>query len=140
MIFQTQFGSHRVVDLDFDADVNPSCTHQSFAKQTDINLIMARYQKTGIVEHLNVHNGEYGDYLSADDYHASVNAVLAAQDCFMSLPSSIRSRFENDPAKFLAFVDDPKNVDEMINMGLATARPDSSISTDVVSSVQGSDV
>jgi len=29
-------------------------------------------------------------------------------------------RFENDPAKFLEFVNDPKNDEDLIKMGLAT--------------------
>jgi phage internal scaffolding protein len=37
---------------------------------------------------------------------------------FNDLPSSIRSRFGNDPAAFLDFVNDEGNADEMIKLGL----------------------
>lgn len=115
--FQTAFGSHRPDDLHFGED-EVSLTHQSMKDECDINLIMARYQSTGLIEHVNQFEGNYGDFMDATDYHSAMNEVLAANDAFASLPSSIRERFSNDPAQFLDFVHDDKNRDEMIKMGL----------------------
>lgn len=104
----------------------PSLTKQSFKDECDINNIMKKYQKTGLVTHLASFSGQYGDFTSAEDYHASFNKVLEAQDMFMTLPSSVRSRFENDPAKFLEFVHDPKNQTDLVKLGLAKERPSAS--------------
>lgn len=95
-----------------------SRTKQSFAAECDINNIMKRFEKDGLVLHVNKFDGQYGDFTNAPEYHDAVNKVLAADDMFMSLPASLRTRFENDPGRFLAFVADPANVREMQSLGL----------------------
>lgn len=98
----------------------PSLTKQSHMKECDINLIMAKWEKTGILEHRNTHEGSYGDFTSAPgDYQESLNAVLDAETMFSELPSKIRRRFGNDPGQFLDFVQDPDNADEMVSLGLS---------------------
>lgn len=97
-----------------------SLTHQSMADECDINRIMAKFQKTGILDHRNSFEGQYGDFTNApEDYHSSMNAVLSAETMFKSLPSSVRKKFQNDPGQFIDFVGDPANKKEMISMGLA---------------------
>lgn len=96
-----------------------SRTKQSFKGECDINTIMARYQKTAVIEHFNQHQGRYGDFTTELDYQSCLNQVLEAQDMFMTLPSSVRKTFENDPGKFLAFASDPQNLEKMASMGLA---------------------
>lgn len=99
-----------------------SLTHQSMAPECDINRVMERWQKTGVLEHRNTFEGQYGDFTDTpSDYHASMNAVVRAEEMFSSLPSSIRKRFANDPGNFLDFVGDPENHSELIKMGLANA-------------------
>lgn len=96
----------------------PSRTKQSFRDECDINSIMSKWQKHGVLTHLNRFEGSYGDFISAEDYHTSMNQCVAANDAFMSLPSKLRERFLNDPARFLSFVQDPGNRDEMMELGL----------------------
>ncbi len=96
-----------------------SKTLQSPTAETDINFIMKKYEKTGLITHLSTHKGKYGNFLPAVDYHEAANSLILANDMFMSLPAGIRTRFDNDPAKFLEFAQDPENVDELIEMGLA---------------------
>lgn len=110
----------RKVVLEFP---NPSKTHQSFKDECDINRIVARYQKTGLLPQVNS-QPQYGDFCTSDDYQTSMNKVLHAQNSFMSLPAKVRARFENDPAKFLDFVYDPENAQELVSLGLATKRDD----------------
>ena len=38
----------------------------------------------------------------------------------MALPAQIRSRFENDPAKLIDFLDNSENLDEAIKLGLVS--------------------
>jgi len=99
--------------------VGPSLTKQSFANECNINHIMKKFQKSGLVDHLNENKGEYGNYIGYEDYHTSMNKILAADIAFSSIPSSIRANFNNDPAKFLEFAQNPENLDELIEMGLA---------------------
>lgn len=95
-----------------------SRTKQAFKDECDINRVMKKYEKTGVITHVNRFSGRYGDFISAPDYQAACNAVLAAQDMFMTLPSKVRARFENDPRAFLEFAQNPDNVDEMRELGL----------------------
>lgn len=97
---------------------DPSLAKQSFQKECDINTIMSKYQKTGLISHVAKHQGSYDDLPTQIDYHASQNAIIAADAAFASLPSSVRSQFQNDPAAFLDFAQDPSNEDEMREMGL----------------------
>lgn len=92
-------------------------TKQSFADECDINQIMAKYQKTGAIAHVNQHGANYGD-CTGQDFFESMLLIKTAQDMFDGLPSSIRTRFANDPAQFLDFVQDANNEEEMRKLGL----------------------
>ncbi len=118
MVFITAYGDHDASQFGLDFSDEVSLTHQSMSADCDINNIMQRYEKTGVLEHVNNHQGDYGDFVSADDYHASMLKVIEAQDMFSSLPATIRSRFANDPAQFLDFVHNPDNRSEMASLGL----------------------
>ena len=76
---------------------------QAFKEECDINTIMKKYEKTGLIAHVNAHGGDYGDYLSVTDYHTAMTQITEAQEAFMSLPAKLRERFGNNPANFLAF-------------------------------------
>jgi len=93
-------------------------TKQADLKDCDINLIMRRYEKTGILPDLIVKNGRYGDFSEVPDYQEAVNIVKHADEQFQALDVTIRNRFANSPEQFLAFATDPKNMDELEKMGL----------------------
>lgn len=115
--------ARRVPRLPFNT-TGPSKTKQSMAPECDINNIMRRFEKTGILEHVSRHAGRYGDFTGAPaSYHEALNQVVDAQTMFLALPAKVRARFSNDPGEFLAFVSDPANVDELIRLGLANPRP-----------------
>jgi len=99
-------------------DLGVSLTKQSFTKECDINNIMAKYQKTGALDHVNKHEASYG-YATSEDFTSSMEIVARGQKMFAELPSSIRTKFDNDPSKFLDFVQDQNNLTEMQEMGLA---------------------
>jgi len=90
--------------------------HESAA--CDINNIMARYIRDGVIEHVKEYGGQYGDFTEVPDYGTCLRMVSEAEECFAALPAKVRSRFENDPAQFLDFVSDPANRNEMAIMGL----------------------
>lgn len=98
--------------------MKPSMTKQSFKAECDINTIMKKYEKTGLISHVAKHNGRYGDFLAAPDYLDAMVSVVQAQEAFSTLPAALRKRFGNDPAEFLDFVSNPANEDEMRKLGL----------------------
>lgn len=97
----------------------PSMTKQSFKDECDINNIMAKFERTALLEHVNQHQGNYGDFTDApQDYHEAMNQVIAADDMFQTIPAKLRAAFNNDPGEFLAFTNDPENLDRMRDLGL----------------------
>jgi len=101
----------------------PSMAHQSFKRECDINHIMAKYQKTGLADHVAIHQGDYGDLTDVPTYHDAMNKIISANESFSTLPSSIRKKFNNNPAEFLDFVSNSENREEMQNMGLIPKPP-----------------
>lgn len=100
-----------------------SRTQQSFAKECDINNIMAKFRKGGELTHLAKHDPQYGDFTTELDYQTACNRVLDAQADFGALSAEIRKRMDNDPAKFLAFMADPENLEEARELGLVDPAP-----------------
>ena len=86
-----------------------SLTKQSFAKDADINNILASYSKTGILANANTQIPLFGDFTNVPDYQTSLNMVNDANQRFSQLDARVRDRFGNDPAKLLAFLSDDSN-------------------------------
>lgn len=110
------------VNLDDKGEKVPTRTQQQFKAECDINNIMAKYKKTGVLPSLIKADPRYGDFSDVLDYQESLNIVMHANDQFAALSAKVRRRFDNDPAKFLEFTADPKNAEEMIDLGLATRK------------------
>lgn len=113
-------GSRRV-KLSFDDEV--SLTRQEFKDECDLNLVIKRFMKTpGGIEALQQAQGFIGgrflDVSEVPDYRTTRDYINRANEAFMRLPAPIRSRFANDPAAFLDFVDNPANLEELKQMGL----------------------
>lgn len=98
----------------------PSRTKQAFKDECDVNLILKKYQKTQLINHVNRTQGIYGDFSNVSDFHTATNAVMDAQLAFMDLPASIRKRFQNDPSQFIDFVSNDQNYGEAAELGLLT--------------------
>lgn len=111
-----KFGDRRSVKQHVGEETR---TQQNMASETDVNAIMRKYEKTGILSHVARYAGQYGDFSAVPDYKTGLEMIMAADEMFASLPARIRDRFGNDPAQFIAFAQDPENLDEMRKMGLA---------------------
>lgn len=115
MEIRTAYGPRYRVQINFPF---PSLTQQNFQAECNISTIMARFEKDGILTHYNTHKGQYGEFADVQDFQTSVNQVMAAESAFMTLPARVRSTFDNDPAKFLAFATNPQNAEKMTELGL----------------------
>lgn len=96
----------------------PSRTKQSFAEEADINTLVRRFNITGQIPQ-NVRPPLLEDFTDVFDFHSAQNALVEANRSFMRMPSSVRNRFQNDPAQFVEFCSNPENLEEMRKMGLA---------------------
>lgn len=101
-------------------DLGPTRTKQEFKDECDINNILRQYVTTGTFTHINRRQPQYG-YVDGHDFMDAMRIVTEGQNMFADLPSHIRKRFGNDPAEFLAFVQNPDNAAEMASMGLREA-------------------
>lgn len=100
---------------------DPSLTDQQWQKSCDVNTIIAKYKKTGEIKHLAAHQGQYADLSELPDLLTALNTVNTASSTFEQLPAQIRKYFANDPVELYTFLQDPKNDQEAIRLGLKTA-------------------
>lgn len=92
-------------------------TKLSMQEETNINNIMAKYVKTGHLEHVKEHQNNYG-FADSIDFQTAMETITTAQTMFDDLPAETRKRFQNEPGQFLDFVQDANNLPEMEKMGL----------------------
>lgn len=97
-------------------------TKQSHAKECDINQIMKKFQKTGVIDHIRKNEGQYGEY-DAQEYKQAMDIVAEGQSMFQELPSKARQHFDNDPAKFMETVNSPDGINTLRKLGLAYGEP-----------------
>jgi len=120
IIIRKPFEKVKPVSITFDAKEGK--TKQSFKDECDINFILKKYRQSGQLPYLR-ENGVYADH-TATDLFESMQIVASAKTMFEELPSNIRNKFENDPVQFLEFTENPENMEEMVNLGLAERNPD----------------
>lgn len=96
---------------------DPSLAVQDQRDEVDINTIVRRFGIGEIpVQPLPEH---YGDLSQVPrDFQGMLNAVQALEAPFHQLPADLRSRFGNDPARFVEFTQLESNRDEMERLGL----------------------
>lgn len=109
-------GTIRIESLNSD----PTLSQQQFKEQCDINNIIKHYTATGELP-LSKKVGQFLDVSNIQDYQTSLQTVFEAQKAFDDLPSSIRSRFENDPTQLVAFIEDDSNHEEALKLGLLSS-------------------
>lgn len=102
----------------------PSLTRQEFKDECDLGKILQRFGRTPegmqLLENARGYVSErFDDVSGVLHYREALDAVKRAETVFDSLPVELRVRFDHSPEKFLNFVDDPKNLDELRTLGLA---------------------
>lgn len=100
-----------------------SVVQHQFAEEVDINTIVRRFGLTGELPN-GIGMPVSGDFSAVTDFHTAMNMVRQAEESFMLLPGEVRERFANDPAKVIAFLDDPANRDEAVRLGIVAPPPE----------------
>lgn len=124
---------HERVQVSFEGE--ESKTRQEFAAESDINTIMARYEKTGVWPMVDAPSPRYLDCSEIPDFQSALHIVMEAETAFMSLPANVRKEFDNNTAKFADFASDPANLGQMREWGLAPPEkaPEPPMKVEVVS-------
>jgi len=90
---------------------------QSAEEESNINTIVRRFGISGELPG-GFDMPQSGDFTGIPDFHTAMNLVRKAQEEFVKVPAEVRARFGNDPAAFMAFVEDDANRDEARRLGL----------------------
>lgn len=99
----------------FDAEKFPSRTDKSHKDQCDINRILDKAKRTGVLSHLAKHEGVYGDF-AGFDFEDAQNMIARANSIFYDLDSEVRAEFGNKPSAFFDFVNNPNNKDRLAEL------------------------
>lgn len=96
-----------------------SLTRQEFSDESDINSIMKRFEKTGMLPANNL-TPKYLDLAGAPNNLQDVmNIMNEADAAFQRLPAQVRKEFDNDPVKFTEFAMNKENLPKLREWGLA---------------------
>jgi len=95
-----------------------SLTQQQFKEESDINTIVSRFMKSGVLP-TPVNMPQYVDYEGVFDFQSAMNVIRQADENFMRMDAKVRARFNNNPQEFLEFFGNPENTQEAIRLGLA---------------------
>ena len=94
---------------------------QSHKDEVNINNIVKRAGGKELIQKVNALKEWKFDDVTSNDFQENMNAIIKARDTFADVPSGIRKKFDNDPAKFMDFVHNPENAQAMVDMGLSKA-------------------
>lgn len=98
----------------------PSRTRQEFKQECDINFLMERYVRTGVLGDPSLagkREAAFGDFSDSQDFQQCQDRLVAAAAAFDSLPGVVRERFNQDPGRVLEFLADESNREEAIELG-----------------------
>lgn len=93
---------------------------QHFRQEANINSIMAKYARTGILVEpgKTMRSAPQFGIFEQFDFQEAQNKVCQAKEAFMALPARIRARFSNNPAQLLDFISDESNRAEALALGI----------------------
>lgn len=98
-----------------------SKTQQQFKDEVDINTIVERFGVTGEMPPP-INFPQVQEFEETFDFQTSMNVIRQAQESFMTLPAKARARFDNNPQKFMEFMNEEDNAAEAVKLGLAIKR------------------
>jgi len=97
-------------------------TKQAFKDETDIVKMLSRAQKAGTMSHLQKYEGQYGDFADFD-FLQSTLMLTKGREVFDALPSELRREFNQSPADFFDYVNDPANAEDLAKKLPMLAKP-----------------
>lgn len=89
-----------------------SMTEQHHARACDINAIMAKYIKTGVIEHISKYEPTFAD-VSQLDFKQALDTVCRVESEFYDLPAFVRDHYDNDPQNYINAITTPEGLKEL---------------------------
>ena len=97
-------------------------TKQAHKDECDINQVLSKYLKSGVIDHVSSHHAQYGE-APGIDFKEALDLVRRSQEMFAELPAKARKHFNNDPAAFMDAVHEEGNESLMYELGLSDFPP-----------------
>lgn len=122
------------VRIQQDFEFCPSLTDQHSAKETDLNYLMEKFQPDELANYIVARSRSRPeitgyDFSQEPTLQEAKNEAYRLSEAFKTLPEEIQSTFKS-VGKFLDYIDDEKNVDAMIKMGLLSRKKIEEIKAD----------
>jgi phage internal scaffolding protein len=113
-------GNQRRTPVYVDCSEDKIIVEQNHKEEVNINNIVKRHGIDLIAKTAALQEKEYMfDDIPGNDFQEAMAIIGKAQKSFDAMPSEVRKTFNNNPAEFLDFVQNPDNKDTLIEMGLA---------------------
>lgn len=98
----------------------PTRTQQQFKDECEISEILKAHNLGSFIGASGMDGRAplYADVSSIPDFHESQNHVARATEYFESLPSGVRSQFDNNLQVFLTALNDPANRNALQELGV----------------------
>lgn len=106
------------VYLGVDCSKDPEITQQHQAADCDINNIVRKFNKTGLITHVNNKKPMYGNFSNVQEFKEMQNRIVEVNEQFMQLPAELRAKFGNDPEQLVEFVSNPENTKIAVELGI----------------------
>lgn len=106
----------RKVTMDFTGE--KTMTEQSHAKLNDLHHLM-KLDRDRLAEHTNIYEGKYMDMINVPDFHQAQLILAETASMWESIPATLRQKFNNEPERFVEFMQNEDNRESMLEMGLS---------------------
>lgn len=104
-----------------DCSKDKTLTVQADRDSADINRIVDKFEKGQTLTRINSRPPFYGDVSKFSGLADALMKVQETEELFMVFDAKTREKFDNDPVKFIEFLENPANRDEAIEMGIIKA-------------------
>ncbi len=92
---------------------------QSMKDECDVNLIVARFTKTGLISHVSEGVPMFVDVAELGDYRSVIEQVRKVDEYFSGLPAEVRSEFSNDASRFMEYLESGASAEDLMKLGLS---------------------
>lgn len=116
---QKEFSDMTGCYCDPETEEGRSKCRQSELDATDINQIVERFERGGVP--LPVGENRFLDVSEVPDFRSALAQVQRANEYFAALPAKSRAMFQNDPAAFLDRVNNPHELQLLVDAGVIPA-------------------
>ncbi len=91
---------------------------QSMKDECNVNLIVANFVKTGMINHIQKGLPVFADVSEMTDYRTAIETVRGVEEYFAGLPAVVRARFENDAVGFMEYLESGADEKDLQALGL----------------------